>query len=92
MFFSIVSVSPAIILPNRKVFSWLLFLYQQFPVQGPRTIHVELGRNLTLPCVPPESIPSAHVYWAVKRPYGGLDPYNYDKRVSMDHESKFFKR
>ncbi|KAK7102376.1 neuroglian-like isoform X2 [Littorina saxatilis] len=61
---------------------------KDFEVQ-PRT-HADaiLGRNLTLNCVPPESVPPANVFWIIKQPYGGYDVVNYDARVSMDHENR----
>lgn len=47
-----------------------------------------LGSDLTLDCVPPESIPVPEVFWAVRRPGGGFDPLNLDARVTMDIERK----
>ncbi|KAK7102380.1 neuroglian-like isoform X2 [Littorina saxatilis] len=59
---------------------------KSFVVEADRTKYPQLGREMTLDCVPPESIPPANVYWIIKKPYGGFDAVNYDARVSMDHE------
>ncbi|KAK6994219.1 neuroglian-like isoform X4 [Biomphalaria glabrata] len=45
-----------------------------------------LGRPYTLPCVPPESVPPASVFWITKTAQGGYNVVNYDSRVSMDRE------
>ena len=44
------------------------------------------GKNLTLPCTPPQSYPPADVYWVIKEPDGRWQAINFDKRVSMDIE------
>uniref|UniRef100_A0A2C9LIM0 Ig-like domain-containing protein n=1 Tax=Biomphalaria glabrata TaxID=6526 RepID=A0A2C9LIM0_BIOGL len=45
-----------------------------------------LGRPYTLPCVPPESVPPASVFWITKTAQGGFNVVNYDSRVSMDRK------
>ena len=63
----------------------LLLFSQLFPQEPDVTVQPELGKNLTLTCVAPESIPPAQVYWAILRK-NGFEAINTDARVTMDHE------
>ena len=44
------------------------------------------GDSLTLPCTPPQSYPTADVYWVIKERDGRWQAINFDKRISMDLE------
>ncbi|KAH9489612.1 hypothetical protein Btru_037521 [Bulinus truncatus] len=46
----------------------------------------QLGKPVTLPCVPPESVPPPSVFWITKTASGSINVINYDARVSMDRE------
>ncbi|KAH9489607.1 hypothetical protein Btru_037509, partial [Bulinus truncatus] len=46
----------------------------------------QLGKPVTLPCVPPESVPPPSVFWITKNASGSINVVNYDARVSMDRE------
>ncbi|KAK7486747.1 hypothetical protein BaRGS_00022031, partial [Batillaria attramentaria] len=59
---------------------------KDFEVGSDTRYYPDLGKPLTLNCVPPESVPPAQVFWVIKKPYGGFDAINYDARVTMDHE------
>ncbi|ESP02510.1 hypothetical protein LOTGIDRAFT_138283 [Lottia gigantea] len=47
-----------------------------------------LGNSLTLVCVPPNSVPTADVFWTKREEFGGFIPISYNARVTMDHESR----
>ncbi|XP_053377718.1 uncharacterized protein LOC123530345 [Mercenaria mercenaria] len=53
-----------------------------------RTHTVEAGKDFTLPCVPPQSVPPADVFWVVREAYGRFQPVYYNKRISMDLEGR----
>ncbi|XP_052782103.1 neuroglian-like [Mya arenaria] len=54
-----------------------------------RKEHYELwGNPLTLPCTPPQSYPSADVYWVIKEQNGRWQAINFNKRISMDLEGR----
>ncbi|PVD25037.1 hypothetical protein C0Q70_15534 [Pomacea canaliculata] len=61
---------------------------KDFPIMPDVHRNPILGSDLTLDCVPPESIPVPEVFWAVRRPGGGFDPLNLDARVTMDIEHR----
>lgn len=64
---------------------------EDFAYADPVRYYPRLGEPFTLPCVPPESVPPASVFWINKLDNGGIDVFNYDDRVSMDRECKFSK-
>ncbi|XP_059166690.1 neuroglian-like isoform X2 [Physella acuta] len=56
-------------------------------INSPASRHTPaLGTAYTLPCVPPESVPPAGVFWVTKTPAGGIEAVAYDSRVTMDRE------
>ncbi|GFS23806.1 neural cell adhesion molecule L1-like protein [Elysia marginata] len=57
-----------------------------FPISDEVTHRPELGKSLTLTCVPPDSIPQPQVVWIVDQRLGGFSVINYDARVTMDRE------
>ncbi|XP_045166223.2 neuroglian-like isoform X1 [Mercenaria mercenaria] len=61
---------------------------KKFAYEPRRTSRVAAGKDLTLPCTPPQSYPPADVYWVLKEPDGRWQAINFDKRVSMDIEGK----
>ena len=59
-----------------------------FPISAEIVHNAQLGKELTLGCVPPDSVPQPSVIWIVDQRLGGFSVINYDARVTMDRECK----
>lgn len=63
-------------------------ILKKFNYEPKRTHRVQAGKDLTLPCTPPQSIPTADVYWVYKSPNGRWEAVNFNKRITMDLEGR----
>ncbi|XP_062597947.1 neuroglian-like isoform X2 [Saccostrea cucullata] len=62
---------------------------EDFEIKAPVTHRPRLGGSVILNCTPPSSLPPAEVQWVLKTPMG-IEPIEYDNRISMDHEGRLY--